>query len=83
MFEIRVKTSHKNTSEDLHVGKTTACMLIHVCFHLPHASRPVEAGVRKKLCQAVTQQAVFAGIERHRSSVREGLPSDISSRDHL
>jgi hypothetical protein len=73
MFGIRVKTGHKNTAEDLRIGKTTACMLIHVCFHWPHASIPVEAGVRKRFCQAVRQQAVFAGIKRDIASIRKGL----------
>jgi hypothetical protein len=48
-------------------------MLFHVCFHWPHTSIPIGAGVRKGFCQAVIQQAGFAGIKQNRSSVREGL----------
>jgi hypothetical protein len=71
--EIRVKTGHKNTAEDLHAGKTTACMVGQVCFHSPCSSIRVEAGVRKWFCQSVMQQAIFTRIKLNRSSVREGL----------
>jgi hypothetical protein len=44
-----------------------------VGFHSRHASIRAEAGVRKRFCQAVIQQAIFAGMTYHRSAVREGL----------
>ena len=74
MFGIRVKTGHKNTVEDLHSGKTTACMMAQVCFHSPRSWIPAEAGVRKGFCQAVIQHAVFTRMKLNGSSVREGLP---------
>jgi Domain of unknown function (DUF4158) len=72
MFGIRVKTGHKNTAENVRPGKTITCMVGQVGFHSPRSSIRAEAGGRKRFCQAVVQQAVFAGIMCNRSSVREG-----------
>jgi hypothetical protein len=71
MFGIRVISSHKHTAKDLGVGKTTACTVTQVCVRSCHTSRRAEAGVRQWSCQAVRQQAVFTGITRNESSVRE------------
>jgi hypothetical protein len=73
MFRIRVKTGHKNTAEGVRPGKTTACMVAQVGSHSPRSSIRAEAGVRKRFCQSVIQQAVFTRMKLNRSSVREGL----------
>jgi hypothetical protein len=73
MFRIRVKTGHKNTAEDVHVDKATTCMVAYSCLHLPRNSIRAEAGVRKRFCRAVIQQAVFTRMKLNGSSVREGL----------
>src|SRR5215207_1381220 len=73
MFRIRVKTGHKNTAEDFRPGKTIACLVAHVRSHSPCSSIRAKAGVRKRFCQSVIQQAVFTHMKWNRSSVREGL----------
>jgi hypothetical protein len=73
MFRIRVKTGHKNTAEDFCPGKTSACLVAYVRSHSPRSSIRAKAGVRKRFCQSVIQQAVFTHMKRNRSSVREGL----------